>query len=84
MDTLSQGCHIGLCRLCTAQPSTPKGYRYTDVFMTRISQQMAVELRMECIFPICTKESSCPGFGEMDGSEKGAVPQEGRDGESTR
>lgn len=45
---------------------------------------MAVELRTECVFLIYTKESSCPGFGEMDGSEKGAVPQEGMDGESTR
>lgn len=84
MDTFSQGCHIRLCRPCTAQLTTPKGYRYTDIFMTRISQQMAVELRTECVFLICTNESSCPGFGEMDGSEKGAVPQEGMDGESTR
>lgn len=84
MDEFSQGCHIWLCRLHTAQLTTPKGQRYIDIFMTRISQQMAVELRTECVFLICTKESSHPEFGEMDGSEKVVAPQAGRGGESTR
>ena len=84
MDEFSQDCHIWWWRLHTAQLTTPKGYRYSDIFMTCISQQMAVELRTDCVFLICTKESSCPGFGDMDGSEKTAAPQVGRDGESTR